>query len=45
MMVVIKNGNGLSAKKAALLCVKPTKVRTPQLEGGVKTMTEAPPSR
>lgn len=42
-MVVIKNGNGRSAKKAALLCAKPTKVRTSQLKGGVKITTKLPP--
>ena len=44
VMAVIKNGNGFSAKKAALLCVKPTKVRTSQLKGSVKIMTKTAPA-
>jgi len=41
---VIKNGNGFSARKAALLCAKPTKVRTSQLKGGVKITPRTPPA-
>lgn len=44
VMTVIKNGNGFSAKKTALLCVKPTKVWISQIKGGVKIMTKAPPA-
>lgn len=44
VMAVIKNGNGFSAKKATLPCVKPTKVRKFQMKGGVKIITKTPPS-
>lgn len=43
VMAVIKNGNGFSAKKATLPCVKPTKVRKFQMKGGVKIITKTPP--